>query len=210
MDVADHWKTIYQSRTSSELSWFKPHLSISLEMIAGALKGMGTRIIDIGGGDSTLVDDLVGMGLTDITVLDIAAPALVRSRQRLADTGHHVTWMEDDVLRAVFPHHHYDLWHDRAVFHFFTEDQSREKYAVKASNAVRPDGQMIIATFADDGPLRCSGLPTMRYSPDALAGIFQQDFVLVESRKESHLTPQGKEQRFVYCRFRRKKVQAAL
>ena len=129
-----------------------------------------------------------------------------RARQRLGLRGPRVVWKEGDILSTSMPGHYYDLWHDRAVFHFFVEEQARRQYIATASRAIKPDGHLIIATFAADGPERCSGLPTMRYSSSALAEEFSEGFVLIESQAESHRTPLGKEQRFCYCWFRRKQV----
>jgi ubiquinone/menaquinone biosynthesis C-methylase UbiE len=163
-----------------------------------------SRILDVGGGDSTLVDDLLQAGYNDITVLDIASSAISRAKQRLGDAAVRITWIESDVLQAPLGDGSYDLWHDRAVFHFFVDEKERRQYISKASRALKPEGQLILATFASDGPSRCSGLPTMRYAPETLALEVQEYFTLLESHFETHSTPQGKDQQFIYCRFCRK------
>jgi 2-polyprenyl-3-methyl-5-hydroxy-6-metoxy-1,4-benzoquinol methylase len=172
-------------------------------MITRTGVGQECKILDVGGGDSTLVDDLIRRGFSGVTVLDIASTAIERAKQRLGGASRGVVWMQGDILLTALPDRHFDVWHDRAVFHFLVEEQSRREYVSKASNAIKSNGHLVIATFASDGPERCSGLPTMRYNPSALAEEFKRDFALVESQTELHITPQGREQRFIYCRFRR-------
>ncbi len=201
-----HWRSVFGTKRSSEVSWYQPHLKLSLSMIARTGVAPDCTIIDVGGGDSTLVDDLRQQGFSKITILDIASAAIERARQRLGDAGQSVVWKEGDILLIPLPDHYYDVWHDRAVFHFFVEDAARREYVARAARAIKPHGHLIISTFAADGPERCSGLPTMRYSPQALAEEFTQHFTLVESQAETHTTPQGKEQKFNYCWFRRKPV----
>ncbi len=203
MQGREHWRTVFNTRASTEVSWYQPHLVKSLEMIAKTGVTRDSRIIDVGGGDSTLVDDLIQRGFTKLTVLDIASSAIDRAMRRLGEAGSHITWKEGDILLTPLPDQHYHLWHDRAVFHFLVDEGARRGYVSRATNAIKPGGHMIIATFASDGPDRCSGLPTMRYSPESLAREFGQQFTLVESRTEAHRTPAGKEQKFVYCWFRR-------
>ena len=198
-----HWRSVFEKKASSEVSWYQPHLELSLNMIANAGIRRGSRIIDVGGGDSTLVDDLLQRGFTEITVLDIASTAIARAKHRLGNARERITWRDGDILSVSLPNHFFGLWHDRAVFHFFVEEQDRRKYVSRAANAIKPNGHLIIGTFAADGPERCSGLSTMRYSAEALAQEFQHDFTLVESQGELHRTPQGKDQKFTYCRFRR-------
>ena len=204
MNSETHWRTVFESKASTALSWYQPHLEVSLGMISRTGVGHDCKILDVGGGDSTLVEDLVQRGFSGVTLLDIASSAIGRAKQRLGEASLGVVWKEGDILVTPLPDRHFDVWHDRAVFHFFVKEQSRREYVSKASNAIKSNGHLIIATFASDGPDRCSGLPTMRYSPWGLAHEFKQDFTLVESQTESHMTPQGREQRFIYCRFRRK------
>lgn len=204
MNSMEHWSELFESKSSSAMSWYQPHLEVSLSIISRTgLKGR-SRLIDVGGGDSTLVDDLVQRGFSRITVLDIASKAIERARQRMGEAGLNISWTVGDILHTPLPGDYYDLWHDRAVFHFFVEEQSRKEYVSQASKAIKSGGHLIVATFASDGPRRCSGLPTLRYTPLGLAEEFKQDFTLVESQPEMHKTPHGKEQRFLYCHFLKK------
>jgi SAM-dependent methyltransferase len=203
MKSETHWRTVFETKASTTVSWYQAHLEISLSLITRTGVGQECKILDVGGGDSTLVDDLIQRGFSGVTVLDIASTAIERAKQRLGEAARGVVWMQGDILLAALPERYFDVWHDRAVFHFLVEEQSRREYVSKASNAIKSNGHLVIATFASDGPERCSGLPTMRYSPSGLAEEFKQDFTLVESQTELHITPQGREQRFIYCRFRR-------
>jgi SAM-dependent methyltransferase len=204
MESETHWRTVFESNDSTAVSWYQPHLDVSLGMISRTGVGKDCELLDVGGGDSTLVDDLVLRGFSSVTVLDIASSAIERAKLRLGEACGCVVWKQGDILLTPLPDRYIDVWHDRAVFHFFVEELKRREYVSKASNAIRPHGHLVIATFASDGPERCSGLPTMRYSQSGLAQEFKQDFILIESQTESHLTPQGREQRFIYCRFQRK------
>ncbi|MBI4430007.1 MAG: class I SAM-dependent methyltransferase [Ignavibacteriales bacterium] len=196
-----HWEKVFTTKLSNEVSWFKPHLHISLEMIANAAPPTSAAIIDVGGGDSTLIVDLLQSGYFNVTVLDISTTALQRAKTRLGDQADKVRWLEADITQAVFPANSYQLWHDRAAFHFLTDPGSRDAYIELCTNALAPGGTLILATFAQDGPEKCSGLPTMRYSPRDLEQHFGPSFHLVETRSELHTTPAAKIQSFVYCRF---------
>jgi SAM-dependent methyltransferase len=204
MNSEIHWRTVFESKASAAVSWYQPHLELSLGMISRIGVIQECKLLDVGGGDSTLIDDLIQRGCSGVTVLDIASTAIERAKQRLGEASLGVIWKVGDILLTPLPDHYFDVWHDRAVFHFFVEEQSRREYVSRASDAIKPGGHLIIATFASDGPDRCSGLPTMRYSQSGLAQEFKREFTLIESQTESHLTPQGREQRFIYCRFRRK------
>ena len=177
-----------------------PHPQRSLDLIARTHLPKDAKILDVGGGDSLLVDELVARGYTDITVLDLSRAAINRARHRLGDaaTGR-VTWLEGDILEADLPREEFDIWHDRAVFHFLTGAKERESYIQKVRSAVYSGGHVIVATFAEDGPTRCSGLPVERYSATELHDTFGSDFLLVESDRELHHTPSGVEQSFTYC-----------
>ncbi len=159
-------------------------------------------IIDVGGGDSTLVDALVALNTGAITVLDLSAAALDRAKDRVGPRGLDVTWLEADVVRAALPADAYDIWHDRAVFHFLTDGDDQRRYVAAMTHALRPGGTSIIATFALDGPASCSGLPVARYSAETLAEVLGADFELVRTFRDVHLTPAGAEQRFTYVMFR--------
>jgi SAM-dependent methyltransferase len=180
------------------VSWYQTHLEKSLELIrrTGAIKTV--RIIDLGGGTSTLVDDLLASGFKEITVLDISKAAIQTAQARLGPRAKDVTWLEADVTWASLPAHHYDVWHDRAVFHFRTNTEDRRRYVDVVNHALKPGGHLIVATFGPHGPLKCSGLDTLRYDPAKLHNEFGDDFVLIESFREIHRTPTGKEQDFIY------------
>ncbi len=203
MQAKAHWERVYTTRAATELSWFQPHAERSLALIRGAGVPSTARIIDVGGGASTLVDDLLAAGYGDVSVLDISAHALAVARARLKARAHEVRWIEADVLQATLPRHAYDLWHDRAVFHFLTQAADRHAYVQQVLHAVRPGGLVIVATFAPDGPERCSGLPVMRYDPERLHAEFGAPFSLLRHEREAHYTPAGKVQQFIYCLCRK-------
>jgi 2-polyprenyl-3-methyl-5-hydroxy-6-metoxy-1,4-benzoquinol methylase len=201
MDRHAHWQNVYATKAVTEVSWFQQRPELSLELIARAGVAPGTRIIDVGGGASQLVDILVEQGY-QVTVLDIAEAALEKARARMGDKAVGVHWVAADVT-AWRPMHRYDLWHDRAVFHFLTDEADRRSYAEAMAESVWPGGAAIVASFAPDGPERCSGLPICRYDAPALAREFSPAFELLESRREAHVTPAGKTQNFQYCLLRR-------
>lgn len=203
MQSKEHWEKIYTTKSVTEVSWFQEHAELSLKLIRQAGVSTSASIIDVGGGASTLVDDLLGHGYQNVTVLDLSGSALTTARTRLGGQAGRVKWIEANVLDVDFPPHAYDVWHDRAVFHFLTTDEERHAYVQQVLRAVKPGGLVIVATFAEDGPTRCSGLPVMRYSADELHGQFGDHFVLLCHEKECHHTPAGKEQQFVYCLCRR-------
>ena len=157
------------------------------------------NIVDIGAGASTLVDGLLRSGYRNLTVVDLSASALALAQQRLGSAAAAVTWQADDVLTAGFARSTFDLWHDRAVFHFLTDPADRARYVAQAHHAVRRGGLVLVATFAEDGPTRCSGLDVVRYSPEALHAEFGARFELLESQREVHTTPSGSQQAFTYC-----------
>ena len=185
------------------MSWYQPHLCQSLELIRHSLIGQSAAVIDIGGGTSTLVDDLLDDGVQDLTILDISAAALQIVRDRLGPRASSVKWLEADILEVKLPPDYFDVWHDRAVFHFLTMEQDQRHYVDCAKSAIKLGGNLVVATFAMDGPQQCSNLTTARYSPDLLQAAFSDGFELVESASEIHETPWHGEQSFVYCRFRR-------
>ena len=178
------------------------HPAASLALIKDTGLPKDARIIDVGGGASRLVDHLIEEGWTNITVLDIAPTALDKARRRLGDRAALVTWLVADVAQWT-PLEQFDLWHDRAVFHFLTEASDRAAYASVMANAVSSGGHAIVGTFALDGPERCSGLPVCRYDGESLAAEFAAHFRLVVSITEDHITPAGKVQRFQFCRLQR-------
>lgn len=199
MTSKKHWDDTYEQRGSANVSWFRQHLDLSLALIRQAAPSRDAAIIDIGGGASTLVDDLLGADYHDVTVLDLSPAALAVAKNRLGPAGAGVTWIDGDITKVELPTSRYDLWHDRAVFHFLTSPIKRERYVAAVRHALKPGGHVIMATFALDGPEKCSGLPVARYSAGSLHAQFGEQFELLDSRHETHVTPAGKEQRFVYC-----------
>lgn len=205
MSVEDrqaHWDNAYQSKGEAGVSWFQEYPAISLELIRQCGAGPGSSVIDIGGGASRLVDALLGEGLRDIAVLDLSAAALDAARARLGAVAASVDWIVADITQWR-PSRTYDIWHDRAAFHFFTEPADRDAYVARLHVAVEPGGHAIISTFASDGPERCSGLPVMRYDPAALAQVIGPTFQLVNQRRHVHTTPWGSTQAFQFSVLRR-------
>lgn len=201
--IYKHWQTVYQNTGEDQTSWFRPHLDESLRLIDGLGLPADAPIIDIGAGRSTLVDDLLARGFTDLTVLDVSDAAIADARKRLGENAHAVCWIAADVLEGSLPGAHYGLWHDRAVFHFLTEAADQGQYATLAARSIRPGGTLVLATFAPDGPEKCSGLPVCRYDADALAAHFANDFTRVADSRETHLTPFATEQAYTYLVMRR-------
>ena len=192
-----HWEHVYSSKDPTEVSWYQGAPQLSLQMITATGVETGGAIIDIGGGASTLVDNLLDSGYSDVTVLDIASAALERSRARLGDAAKNATWIEQDILHFE-PNRFFKLWHDRAVFHFLTEKSQQRHYADLLQKAVEPGGHVILATFGPDGPERCSGLPVQRYSTEELSGLLEPAFELQAQDLEEHKTPGGSVQQFLY------------
>ena len=202
MSQKQHWEQIHKTREPNQVSWFEPEAIRSLSLIRRAAPDLDAAIIDVGAGASTLVDSLIADGYRHITVLDIAPAALERARQRLGDRSALVTWREADVLSSELPDAAFDVWHDRAAFHFLTDDAARARYVAQLRRALRPRGYAVIATFAEDGPTRCSAVDIVRYSPRTLQDELGDAFQLVASSHELHHTPWGAEQAFTYCLFR--------
>ena len=203
MKTKSHWEHIYETSLPTQVSWYQEHSHLSLQFIQKTAIQKTDHIIDVGGGTSTLVDDLITSGFQHVTVLDISATALNQARERLAAHAANVNWIEADITRGNLPHQAYDVWHDRAVFHFLTLATDRQQYIKTLRQAVRTGAHVIIATFAPDGPERCSGLDVLRYSPESLHSEFGKNFELVDSARETHHTPFGREQKFTYCYFRK-------
>lgn len=199
MNAAAHWQRVYATKTPDQVSWFRPHLETSLSFIERATRDRTARIIDVGGGESTLVDDLVAGGWRNLTVLDISRIAIDVTRSRLGANADAVEWVVGDITKADVPADAYDVWHDRAVFHFLTDAADRAMYVEKVRQSVKPGGHVIIGTFGPDGPTKCSGLDVRRYDADSLHREFGRKFYLVDSLKELHETPFGTTQQFLYC-----------
>ncbi|MFL9959062.1 class I SAM-dependent methyltransferase [Paraburkholderia nemoris] len=203
MDSKEHWEGIYRSKSSHAVSWYRPHLETSLQLICEVAPDQSATIIDVGGGESTLVDDLLRRGYRNLAVLDMSAVALDTTKQRLGSFAEHVSWVESDITSVNLPEHRYDVWHDRAVFHFLTELSQRDAYIRLLTRALRPGGRVVIATFGPLGPNRCSGLDVRRYDAQQLSDEFGPGFELVTSTLEDHHTPAGSSQQFLYCSFRK-------
>jgi len=197
-----HWESLYAAKRPHELSWFQREAAISLALIRRVAPTPVAAIIDVGGGASTLVDGLLVAGYRNVTVLDLSSAAIGAARRRLGVAAASVNWQEADVLAADLPERAFDVWHDRAVFHFLTAEADRARYIAQMRRSVKPGGHVVVATFAEDGPTRCSGLPVVRYSPGTLHREFDSGLQLLEDVREEHVTPGGTKQAFVYCLFR--------
>jgi len=199
MQSKEHWERVYSTKSTDAVSWYQPHADHSLQLIEATGVPRTASIIDVGGGASTLVDDLLARDYQGITVLDLSSAALNSAKDRLGTKANSVTWLESDITRAELPFHAYDVWHDRAVFHFLTAPEDRHAYVKSVLRSVKPGGHVIVATFAEDGPLQCSGLPVMRYSAAQLHAEFGEGFKLISHDRELHHTPFGTTQQFTYC-----------
>jgi SAM-dependent methyltransferase len=197
-----YWEGIYTNKSEREVSWFQENPAASLELIAPLGVTAASAIIDIGGGSSRLVDNLVQRGFEDVTVLDFSEAALEAAKARLGRDAAHVHWVVADVTTWE-PLKTYEIWHDRAAFHFLTEERERSAYVDRLARALKAGGYAIIATFALDGPERCSGLPVVRYDPASLGKTLGRAFELVDTRRHTHATPWGTEQLFQFSVFRR-------
>jgi SAM-dependent methyltransferase len=199
MATGSHWENIYRTKAPNAVSWYCSHLDRSLALIESASPDRKAGIIDVGGGASTLVDDLLARGYRDLTVLDVSQTALDLAKARLGESGKEVRWICADATQADLPAQAFDVWHDRAVFHFLTTQDQRNAYVRLAARAVKPGGHVIVGTFGPEGPTKCSGLDVVRYDAGSLHGEFGERFRLVQSFKELHATPFGTTQKFLYC-----------
>ena len=199
-DRKTYWQNVYQEKSPLDVSWYQKEPELSLELIHRAGVCNDEAIIDVGGGASVLVDYLCKDGFTNLSVLDISGKALASAQKRLSDSRKSIEWIEADITEFSSTHQ-FSLWHDRAVFHFLTEESDRKKYVKVLKQALRPGGHLIIAAFAIGGPEKCSGLEIIQYDSKKLITELGEDFELLEERNEIHLTPAKKEQKFVYFRF---------
>jgi 2-polyprenyl-3-methyl-5-hydroxy-6-metoxy-1,4-benzoquinol methylase len=199
MDIKTHWEKVYKTKAPDSVSWYQPHLETSLSLIERTGAGLSSSIIDVGGGESSLADDLVSRGYQNVTVLDISETAINVSKQRMGEVAEHVHWLVADILAAQLEPRAYDVWHDRAVFHFLTTIEQRIAYVQNVARSVKRGGHVIVSTFGPEGPQKCSGLEVIRYDADSLHDQFGARFRLVESSQELHATPQGATQQFLYC-----------
>jgi SAM-dependent methyltransferase len=198
-----HWERVFHDMESNEVSWYQPRLETSLALFSLTGVTNDAAIIDVGGGASTLVDDLLTVGFADVTVLDMAAAALRNARKRLGERSGEVAWVEADITQVALPRVRFDLWHDRAVFHFLVDPEDRRRYRATMNSALRSGGYAIVATFGPDGPTQCSGLDVVRYSPEDLLLELGPGLRLIESAKEVHRSPSGGEQEFTYACFQK-------
>jgi len=202
MNSKHHWESVYQRKSADQVSWFRPHLEASLYYIQAAAPAPHAAIIDVGGGEATLVDDLLALGYDDITVLDISENAIETAKRRLADVSSRVKWCVGGITQAMLPGHYYAVWHDRAVFHFLVDPDSRAAYVRQLRHSLVPGGHVVMATFGPEGPTRCSGLDVERYSASQLSEQLGPSFELLSERIEIHETPAGRPQHFMYTHFR--------
>ena len=202
MNRKEHWNQVYGTKGALDLSWYQLRSDISLELIAATGLGKDAGILDVGGGISTLVDSLMEAGYSHLSVLDVSGAALSQDQARLGSRAATVEWFEADVT-SFTPPHDFELWHDRAVFHFLTEEEERRQYVATLRRSLLPGGAAIIATFALDGPPKCSGLDVKRYDEQSIVAELGSEFRLQEVRRETHITPWQSEQRFMYFRFQR-------
>ena len=199
MDTRSHWEKIYTTRAPEQVSWYRPHLETSLALIRRAAATPSASIIDVGGGESTLVDDLLVRGYQNLTILDVSQTAVDVTKKRLGAVAESVNWLVGDIMEVQLAPAAYDVWHDRAVFHFLTAPEQRAAYVRQVATAVRPGGHVIVSTFGPEGPTKCSGLDVVRYEEESLHREFGVRFHLEWSSKELHQTPFGTTQQFLYC-----------
>jgi len=199
MDAKSHWEKVYATKAPDAVSWYRAHLETSLTLIDRAAGAHSASIVDVGGGESTLVDDLLARGHENITVLDVSQTAIDVTKNRLGLAAEQVRWLVADITKVQLAPSSYDVWHDRAVFHFLTSIEERTAYVRQVAHAVRPGGHVLVSTFGPEGPTKCSGLDVVRYDEDSLHEQFGVRFRLVDSAKELHQTPLGTTQQFFYC-----------
>ncbi|UZH55360.1 class I SAM-dependent methyltransferase [Salinimicrobium tongyeongense] len=198
-----HWDKVYSEKAPTEVSWYEPMPQISLELIRSCGISEDAAIIDIGGGDSFLAEFLISLGYTNVTVVDISSKAIARAKERMCEKADEVKWIVADVSNFE-PERQYDLWHDRAAFHFLTAGQEKQAYLEKLKNAVKPGGYVIMGTFSERGPEKCSGLEVQRYSVNNLCQLFEKEFSMLNGKNVDHQTPSGKSQNFTFCSFQKK------
>ena len=196
----DHWERVYQKQSPAEVGWYQAYPERSLKLINNACADTHCRIIDVGGGTSILSKHLLDQGYRKLTVLDISGNSIEKAKSQLGAESNRINWIEADVTKYSFKEQ-YDVWHDRAVFHFLTKAEERKRYINSLNQALKLNGHLIMATFSLDAPPKCSGLSVVRYSPETLQNELGDNFNLVESFSENHVTPSGVAQNFIYCRF---------
>ncbi|MEI7787872.1 MAG: class I SAM-dependent methyltransferase [Chlorobiaceae bacterium] len=205
MQAKEHWEHVYKTKSTDSVSWYQAHAVHSLQLIKQTGLELSAPIIDVGGGASTLVLDLLVDGYSNLTVLDLSSAAIAAAKNHIgSERSKQVEWLEANILEAELADNTYELWHDRAVFHFLTAKEDRQKYVQLMRRAIKPGAYIIIATFAEDGPIQCSGLQAIRYSANELHAEFGDSFNLIQHEQESHVTPSGVTQQFMYCHFQKR------
>lgn len=202
MDTKSHWEKIYATKGQNEVSWYQPSPKISLDLINELNIPKNASIIDVGGGDSFLADNLLAAGFTNITVLDISGSAIARAKQRLGKEAEKINWIVSDINELVIDKK-FDCWHDRAAFHFFTTEEQVQKYLTIAQEHISESGRMIIGTFSTSGPEKCSGLPIKQYSEQTLSGVLKKWFEKIKCITTDHITPFNTIQNFLFCSFKK-------
>jgi SAM-dependent methyltransferase len=198
-DLQSYWENVYRQKDVQQVSWYRPHLGVSLRLMQQAGLNPSSRVIDVGAGASTLIDDLLAIGVRNVIALDLSQASLDLARERLATAANCVQWMVADVTTVQLPSSSIDIWHDRAALHFLTQAQDVSRYVEVATNAIAPGGYAVIGGFAPDGPTKCSGLPVERRDPQDIAALFAGTFMLMDSHREVHHTPAGSQQPFAYA-----------
>jgi len=203
LDIKEHWEQVYSTKPANCLGWYEPHLQISMTWLKELGLDKDIQIIDIGSGASTFVDDLFLEGYQNITILDISKTALSVTRERLHSLAKQPLFLEGDITSINLPTNKYNVWHDRAVFHFLTEQKQQRSYLNNLHDGLKPGGHLVIGTFAPEAPPKCSGLPVQRYSLETLENTLGVEYRLEQHCKQLHITPGGVEQIYLYCQFRK-------
>jgi len=202
MNSKTHWEKIYNTKQLSEVSWYQPRPEVSLAFVNELKIAKDAAIIDVGGGDSYFVDQLLQMGYTDITVLDISKSAISRAKERLGDAAKRVNWIVSDI-KDLSVDKKFDFWHDRAAFHFLTTEEEVQQYLSVAEKHLSPSGKMVIGTFSTSGPEKCSGLPVKQYNEESLSGLLSRWFQKIKCISVDHTTPFNTIQNFLFCSFKK-------
>ena len=207
VSLKKHWESVYEKKRPTKVSWYQDRPVKSLNFILKNKVSKNAQIIDIGGGASTLVDHLLAKRFNNVTVLDISEKAIRAAKKRLGKNAKNATWIQSDITKAKLPHEYYDVWHDRALFHFLIKKSDRKKYVKVLKNVIRSNGHVIISTFSLSGPPKCSGLPIRRYDAKTIGNELGACFILLKTLKEAHKTPLGAIQNFTWCFFTKKRAE---
>lgn len=200
--LEDHWQNVYDKKNENEVSWYQKSPKLSLEFVKSLNLSLDAEIIDIGAGESRLVDNLLEMGFVNLSVLDISSKSIEKTKKRLGLKSKLVNWIVSDI-NNFNPTKKYDLWHDRAAFHFLKDSVEIDNYVKLVKSSLHNQGNLIIATFSENGPLKCSGLEVSRYSENSISDLFNNDFELIKSQKSIHKTPFSTSQEFLFSKFKK-------